>query len=763
MGTGYLQVAVTAADFNAIPIPNAAVTITKGSEVLFESVSDDEGVVSKIEIQTPDKALTVNEDYSGEPYALCDVAVKAEGFAAEKITNVKVLDTQTSTLIVNMIPLAAHDYIESPQGSGETANDEENSLEIKLGEHQLVKPNEVRNHEFADAGRERILREVIIPMYITVHLGSPSSNASNVTVTFRNYIKNVCSNEIYATWPEAAIEANIYCQISLALNRVYTEWYRSRGYSFDITNDTGYDQYYVHGSNTFANINSIVDHVFNRFVRRTGHKEPFYTEYCDGKIAQCPGLKQWGSVYLANQGYNPLEILKYYYPDDIQIVETDNIQGIEESYPGYTLKEGTSGDYVRQMQTYLNRIRINFPTIPQISNPNGYYGADTTASVKAFQRVPEFGLSATGNVGKATWYKISYVYSGGVKRLAELTSEGEVIGVGKTPPTAVISEGSRGTNVGRLQYLLNYIANFYPEVPFVIQDYNFGRSTTGAVKDFQKAFRLTQDGIVGPGTWRKLYTVYWELRDKVNVPTDGAGNGYPGYNLSVGNTGDYVRKIQSCLNNISARYPAIGKLAEDGRFGNGTKNAVVAFQRIFGLTQDGIVGRQTWNKIISECQAGTNTSAYPGYIISQGSSGNYVAQIQRCLNRISSSNPSIPRLTEDGNFGGGTKNAVTKFQSIFGLKADGIVGKATWDAIMRQCSLARSVTAENFGGFTEKFDGFTRDFSGFTEKFDGFTRDVSGLTEKFGGFTRNFGGWPDNSAQGMMMLALAQMRKLSRF
>jgi len=472
------------------------------------------------------------------------------------------------------------------------------------------------------------------------------------------------------------------------LNRVYTEWYRSRGYYYDITNHTGYDQYFVYGGVIFANISALVDQIFNRFIQREGHREPFYAEYCNGTTATCPGLSQWGSEALARQGKTPIEILRYYYPKDISIIQTNNMQAVTESYPGYPLSLGSTGDKVRVIQDYLNRIRVNYPAIPQINPPDGVFGAQTVAAVRAFQGITAFGLpTVNGVVDRATWYKIVYAYTG-VKKLAELTSEGQIVGVGRTPPANSIGQGARGREVGILQFLLNFIADFYPEVPTVIRDYNFGPQTVNAVREFQRAFNITADGFVGPTTWRKLYDVYWGINDNVEIPIPPIPP-YPGAPLRIGSTGTAVTQVQTCLNNIATRYPTIPKISADGQFGTNTHNAVAAFQRIFGLTQDGVVGPATWERIFTECNKIGGPSAappYPGAPLSVGSRGNAVSQIQICLNSLAARYPTIPRLTVDGQFGNNTRNAVIAFQRIFGLAQDGIVGPITWNRIFTECA-----------------------------------------------------------------------------
>ena len=287
-----------------------------------------------------------------------------------------------------------------------------------------------------------------IPETLTVHLGPPDSAAENVTVSFPDYIKNVASSEIFPTWPENALRANIYAQISFALNRVYTEWYRSRGYDFDITNSTAYDQSFVNGRNIFDDINRIVDEIFDEYIRRQGNIEPLFAAFCDGIRVQCNGLSQWGSVDLAEQGYIPYDILTYYYGDDIDIVTDAPIQNITESYPGTPLSLGSSGGDVRIMQIQLNRISKDYPLIPKILSPNGVFGTETEDAVREFQK--SFNLTRDGVVGKSTWYKIQYIFAA-VTRLAELNSEG--LKISDVPKQFLndIRRGDRGKQVKVIQ------------------------------------------------------------------------------------------------------------------------------------------------------------------------------------------------------------------------------------------------------------------------------------------------------------------------
>ena len=331
-----------------------------------------------------------------------------------------------------------------------------------------------------------------IPETITVHLGAPSSNAPNVTLPFADYIKNVASSEIYPTWPEAALRANILAQISFALNRVYTEYYRSRGYPFDITNSTAIDQSFVNNRDIFENISRIVDDIFNNYLRRQGSIEPLFAAYCDGIEVQCPGLSQWGSVTLANQGFTPYEILTNYYGNDIDIVRNTPVQGLEESYPGIALRLGNSGNEVRTAQLRLNRIGQNYPSIPRIANPDGVFDRQTETAVQEFQRI--FNLSPDGIVGRATWYSIARIYAA-VKRLSELRSEGVSLEDVTYLQDVELNEGDTGIGVRELQYFLQFIGYFNNAVPPVQIDGIFGPGTRQSLEAFQRNYGIPVTGV----------------------------------------------------------------------------------------------------------------------------------------------------------------------------------------------------------------------------------------------------------------------------
>ncbi len=437
-----------------------------------------------------------------------------------------------------------------------------------------------------------------IPETITVHLGPPDSVAENVTLSFPDYIKNVASSEIYPTWPEAALRANIYAQITFALNRVFTEWYRSRGYDFDITNSTQYDQAFVNRREVFENISRIVDEVFNNYVVRQGSVEPLFTQFCNGTTVTCAGLSQWGTVPLANQGYTPYEILQYYYGDDINIVRNAPVAPYIPSYPGTPFGFGSSGNEVRTIQVELNRIGNNYPAIPKIIPANGLYGESTVDAVRVFQGV--FGLPQTGVVNKATWYQLKYIYTA-VKDLAELTSEGlRPSEVEQTFPEQ-LSVGDYGQPVRSLQYYLNVIAFFNPSIPSVTADGVFGSDTEAQVRAFEEFYGLNPDGIVDFRTWQLIQQIYDDIL--AGLPEgyeQGAAGLYPGYNLTPGLANDDVRELQTYLRVIGANYRDIPEVQVTGVFDAQTEAAVRRFQELFGLDVTGVVGAPTWDAIARE-------------------------------------------------------------------------------------------------------------------------------------------------------------------
>lgn len=444
---------------------------------------------------------------------------------------------------------------------------------------------------------QQLVVPFVVPEYITVHLGAPQENARNVTVRFADYIKNVASSEIYPTWPESAIRANILAQISYALNRVYTEWYPSQGYNFDITSTTQYDQKFIENRDIFENIARIVDDIFNDYVVRQGSVNPYFTQYCNGTTSTCDGLSQWGTVTLAEQGMVPYEILQYYYGDDINIVFDAPVGPGVPSYPGIPLRRGDSGEDVRTIQRQLNRIGRNYPAIPQIPVTNGIFDFSTEAAVRAFQQI--FNLAVDGIVGKATWYKIKYTYNA-IKGLGELYGEGVSLSEVDRIFATELDEGDSGNQVRVVQYYLAVVSFFDPEIPQVYIDGEFDQNTVQGVKAFQSKYGLEPTGVVDRETWNRLTQVY---QDTINsLPEEFAPRRneiYPGRILTRGERGDDVLNLQRFINRAAGFDPAIPRLEEDGIFGPATEAAVRLIQEMEGIEVNGAVGPVTWSRIIA--------------------------------------------------------------------------------------------------------------------------------------------------------------------
>ena len=380
-----------------------------------------------------------------------------------------------------------------------------------------------------------------IPQTITVHTGPASQWAENVTVSFPDYIKNVASSEIYPTWPEAALRANILAQVSFALNRVYTEYYPSRGYDFDITGSTMNDQKFIKGRSTFENVDKLVDELFTTYIRRTGFVEPLSARFCNGTTVTCDGLSQWGSEKMAREGSSTMDILRHYYGNNIELVSNTPIKDIAYSYPGYPLQNGSSGNYVTVLQVMLNRIAKNYPAIPRIYPVDGIFGAQTDASVKQFQSI--FNLTPDGIVGQATWYKLVFLYVG-VTNLSELISEGQPFTQVQGPAAGItLREGSTGIAVSALQYFISIIGQFSSTIPGLQIDGIFGPKTREAVEAAQTRFGLAVTGVVDRDTWQRLYDEYLGISRTAlagaNLPTSSqeiqnavtAGQ-FPGYSLT---------------------------------------------------------------------------------------------------------------------------------------------------------------------------------------------------------------------------------------
>lgn len=440
------------------------------------------------------------------------------------------------------------------------------------------------------------IRIPTIPTDIVVHLGAPDEAARNITVPFIEYIKNVASGEIYPNWPLDSIKANILAQISFALNRIYNEWYPSKGYDFDITSSPAYDQSFVENRQFFETISQVVDEFFNDYLVKDEQIQPFFAMYCDGRNVTCDGLSQWGTVSLANQGKSPIEILRNYY-GNVSIIFDAPVDDNIRTYPGFPVELGTSGDFVRMINIQLNRIGQNYPAIPVILNDSPYFTVETERAVKKFQEI--FDLEVTGIVDKATWYKIKYIYNA-VKKISDLYSEGISIDEATLLFNRTLQQGDSGQYIKTLHYLLNVISYFDSSIPFLdLRTDVFNEDTKQVVKAFQSKYGLEPTGIVNSATWAALRSAYSQTIR--NVPSEYytvLNEFYPGRFLSEGMTGDDIVNLQRFLYIICQKTKRIPGVVVNGIFDNLTEQSVKAIQRQYNLEETGVVSPIVWYRIV---------------------------------------------------------------------------------------------------------------------------------------------------------------------
>ena len=412
MAQGYLQVDVVS-DANSFPVQDADIVIARTEEpdeIIEETRTNSSGQTENLPLDAPPLELSLLPEETERPYAEYTIRITAPGFEPFVVSGTEVLADVTAIQGIRLRPLS-----NAPAGEQiETVTIPDHTL---YGDY-LPKIAESEIKPVIETG-EIVLSRVVVPQTVVVHDGVPTnSSAANYYVPYRDYIKNVASSEIYATWPRSTIVANVLAIMSFTLNRVYTEWYRNQGYDFTITSSTAYDHKWIYGRNIFEPISVVVDDIFDNYLSRPGVKQPILTQYCDGRKVRCPGwMTQWGSCELGEAGYSPIEILRNFYGDDMYINTAEQISGIPASWPGYDLKIGATGDKVRQLQEQLDAISSVYTAIPDIS-PDGIYGPATAEAVRKFQSI--FGLPQTGVVDFATWYKISHIYVG-ITRIAELS------------------------------------------------------------------------------------------------------------------------------------------------------------------------------------------------------------------------------------------------------------------------------------------------------------------------------------------------------
>ena len=398
---GLLKISAISSD-NSFPVENAVIEIADSGnpdEILLKTETDSDGITENIELDAPPIEYSL-EPSDNQPYSLYNIKISAKDYDETIITGVQILPGELGLQNIIMNPTVTSEQPYDP---------------TVIAGHTLWEfyPSKIAESEIKpmDESGEIVLSRVVIPEYIIVHDGAPTdSTASNYYVEYKEYIKNVASSEIYSTWPEASIYANVLAIMSFTLNRVYTEWYRNKGYDFTITSSTAFDHKWIYQKTIYENISQVVDSIFANYLSRPGVRQPILTQYCDGKRVTCPEwLSQWGSKYLADQGYTAIEILRNYYGDDIYINETEQISGVPSSWPGYELNVGATGNKIRQMQEQLNRISRVYSSIPTLV-VDGIYGQQTKKAVEQFQKI--FNLPVTGIVDYRTWYKISQIYVG---------------------------------------------------------------------------------------------------------------------------------------------------------------------------------------------------------------------------------------------------------------------------------------------------------------------------------------------------------------
>ncbi len=446
--------------------------------------------------------------------------------------------------------------------------------------------------------KERQIGRPKIPTSLIVHLGSPEEKSEDLTVSFIDYIKNVASSELYPSWPEAALRSNILAQISFTLNRIYNEYYPSQGYSFDITSLPKYDQNFQKGRDIFENIGQIVDEIFNNYIVKGNHIEPYFASYCDGKNTLCEGLSQWGTVSLAKLGKTPTEILKYYYGNDISIIRNAEVAEPILSYPGIPLQLGDVSEHVRIIKRQLNRIAVNYPALPTFETIHEFFDVLLEDAVKKFQDI--FDLEVTGIIDKATWYKMKYLYSA-VKKLSDIYAEGVSQEEIEMKFGLELKKNDQGTHVQGLHYFLSVIAYFDEDIPFLDVDSIYNEQTEKMIRAFQKKYHLEETGIVDVTTWNKIKEAYFELLS--HLPKDVLSHKdeiYPGISLSLGMKGDEVRTLQGFLKQIAKKNSTFPIVEVTGCYDTKTENAVKQIQKENNLEETGRVGPIEWKYMIEK-------------------------------------------------------------------------------------------------------------------------------------------------------------------
>lgn len=558
-----------------IPVPDAFIRIYKidKDEIVYEDffMSDALGKTMNIPLYTPSIQLSFDEDALLQPYETYHIEVRKNGYQTCVVKNLQLFADEKS-----YIPIALEPTVELSNVK---------NTETIIEDHPLYKKNMQQQMSLHILPQETV--QLVIPDFITVHLGKVDEDVENLTIAFIDYLKNCASTQLYPSWPYEALKANILILMSNALHCIVTKWYHKKGYCFDITAVEN-EQRFMKNRNIYHSIATIVDEVYGQFIQKQFYPKPYDAQICNSNIENCIGMKRWESVQLANEGYTALRILQRVYGSTIEIADVEVVQNVLSRYPEIPMRVGSSGQQVAQLQEQLQVIKNYQLNLLDNLLVDGIYGADTEKAVRNFQN--QFNLNENGIVDKATFYKVAYTYAFIYKlealkkfKLAHDISNHDALSV-------EIKEGIYDDSniVKILQFYLNVIAIFYHVITPVEINGKFDETCLQSVKQFQRHFNIACDGVVGVITWQSIHTVYHSIK-KVALPLEVNKRNKNLFHL----TKEELQELQSNLNILSNYYRTLLKTAEDGIMGKQTKKAVIAFQKLLGLQENGIIDFQT--------------------------------------------------------------------------------------------------------------------------------------------------------------------------
>ncbi len=720
-------------DNGATPVDNAQIKITSidGREVNKFLRVDENGITEKFEMYTKDFRLTYDKFNKEIPYSNVNAEVRFEN---DKIVYVDGIQVYSNITSVQEIKIDGRDNNFRSSKDKKGKNKKEH-IHFKNDNpcifEDINKKDSKTEFEDKELNSMTNIKNLIIPEFITVHIGDLNKCDEIITIPFIDYIKNVACSSIYPTWRDEAIRANVYSIVSFALNRVYSQWYRSKGYGFEITSSENRDQMYVKGRNLFRNICNIVDECFDNYINIEGYNQPILAK-CVNENESKNTLSRWGSFDLAEKGFSASDILKKYYGEEINIREAQNIEGVLKKYEGTELSKGSSGYDVKIIQKELNEISKKYKGINIILDEDGIFGDNTEKAVKNFQSI--FGLKVDGIVGKVTWNRISLIYSL-IKKVFGYAEDIEEEQQGFRE----LKIGSKGNDVLNIQKSINYIFSEYKDLPKLKEDGYYGNETKKAVELFQQLFGLVVDGVVGKNTLDRIEYVKKNLRflksflklqldnNKSNNSMDENKRNYGKLEdilipLKKSDIGENVKILQRELNKLSNYYGFIEKISEDGVFGNKTESSLINFQKKFSLRVDGVFGQESLNKLIilSEvidnldldkviCKEQTTPNRvicedevrlnpfefksefsmeYPNFDMSYGDTCGYITLAQKYINEIKLRDSKYfinnVILIEDGVFGDNTLKYIKEFQNKFNYKQINKIDKKTWDRLVME-------------------------------------------------------------------------------